>query len=54
MALNLRQWLERDLSPPESAPEARPVAVSTRRFDQIRSQIHREMLTELDLRKFEG
>ena len=27
---------------------------STWRFDQIRSQIHREMLNEMDLRKFEG
>lgn len=54
VALNFRQWLERDLSPPESTPEVRTLPVSTRRFDQIRSQIHREMLTELDFRKFEG
>ena len=54
VALNFRQWLERDLSPPESVPEVRTLPVSTRRFDQIRSQIHREMLTELDFRKFEG
>ena len=58
MALNFRQWLERDLLPPEPSTDAsidaKQLPASTWRFDQIRSQIHREMLTEMDLRKLEG
>jgi len=58
VALNFRQWLERDLLPPEPSTDvsidAKQLPASTWRFDQIRSQIHREMLTEMDLRKLEG
>ena len=54
VALNFRQWLERDA--PSAPPERDAVQPSAgnSRFDQIRSQIHREMLNEMDLRKLEG
>lgn len=54
VALNFRQWLERDA--PAAPPERDAVQPSAgnSRFDQIRSQIHREMLNEMDLRKLEG
>jgi pilus assembly protein CpaF len=54
VALNFRQWLERDA--PTAVPErdALQLPAGNSRFDQIRSQIHREMLNEMDLRKLEG
>jgi pilus assembly protein CpaF len=54
VALNFRQWLERDVVAVDPSKDVRPQAPDTRRFDQIRAQIHREMLAEMDLRKLEG
>jgi pilus assembly protein CpaF len=54
VALNFREWLERDIPLPESNPDDPPSPASSWRFDQIRAQIHREMLSEMDLRKLEG
>ena len=54
MALNFRQWLERDALAPDTSPEPPKPRPESRRFDQIRSQIHKEMLAEMDLRKLEG
>ena len=54
MALNFRQWLERETPVAETRSDDSPPKSNTRRFDQIRTQIHREMLAEMDLRKFEG
>ena len=54
MALNFRQWLERDTGTPALGLEALPSRSTSVRFDQIRAQIHREIVAEMDLRKFEG
>ena len=55
MNLTIRQWLEREPTPPVGAmPETPKTKPPSQRFDQIRSQIHREILSEMDLRKFEG
>ncbi len=54
MPLNFRQWLERDTSAADASNEPLAPRSSTWRFDQIRAQIHREMLAEMDLRRFES
>ena len=54
MPLNFRQWLERDTPSAEPDTGLVPARTNSWRFDQIRSQIHREMLAEMDLRKLEG
>ena len=54
MPLNFRQWLERDPSAADTSNEPLAPRSSTWRFDQIRAQIHREMLAEMDLRRFES
>lgn len=55
MSLTIRQWLEREPTPPVAPlPETAKAKSTSLRFDQIRSQIHREILSEMDLRKFDG
>lgn len=54
MTSNFRQWLERDTATGPLNIEALAVRGNSPRFDHIRAQLHREIVAEMDLRKFEG